>query len=790
MFLKKLLAFAALSCSLLVHVAFAAEDDLQSEHVKQAIHRARNFLLEKQDRVQGNWVSYPSFPGGKTALCTLALLNAGDAPQEPHIARAIAHLRSMSAPKHTYVAALQTMVFCQATPEKDLLLIRRNVELLQEWQIKTGIRKGGWSYSAKKSSNGGDNSNAQFALLALHEAERAGIDIDPRTWELAYDYWTGMQYPDGSWGYDEEQPGTGSMTCAGIASLVIAAGRFTRDATLSPEGRVQCCGRVDQDDSEARIQRGLQWLGNHFSVHRNPVTIHPPQAGRAWVFYYLYGVERVGRLSGRRFIGRHDWYREGAAMLVANQDTLRGFWKGNASIEAEDPTITTALALLFLSKGQRPVLAAKLKYGIGEEWNQHRSDLANLTRYAEQAWGRDMIWQTVDIRAASAEDLLQAPVLFISGRDSLDLTDQEQQELRSYIDQGGFIFAEACCGGEGFDRDFRRLMQQIFPNQPLRQLPFDHPVWFAEAKVDPKFAPESLWGVDACCRTSVVYCPEDLSCYWELGLTDRVGDRSRQTPFSAAVSQKITACHNLGVNVLAYATGRQLKDKLEAIPPSNLHTASTSGTRGVLEIPKLRHGGGSDDAPQALENLIASLDRQWKLPSRHRERLISATDPALFDYPILYMHGRREFRLSSSERDAIRAFVERGGVILADAICASPEFTSSFRREMQSLSDNAIWQPVPVDHPMWTREYGGYDLSRVTRRDPQARAADDPLRAKLVNVAPRLEGLFIEDHFAVLFSPYDISCALENTPSLECQGYIPEDAAKIGMNLVLYALQQ
>ena len=243
-------------------------------------------------------------------------------------------------------------------------------------------------------------------------------------------------------------------------------------------------------------------------------------------------------------------------MLVANQDTLRGFWKGNASIEAEDPTITTALALLFLSKGQRPVLAAKLKYGMGEEWNQHRSDLANLTRYAEQAWGRDMIWQTVDIRAASAEDLLQAPVLFISGRDSLDLTDQEQQELRSYIDQGGFIFAEACCGGEGFDRDFRRLMQQIFPNQPLRQLPFDHPVWFAEAKVDPKFAPESLWGVDACCRTSVVYCPEDLSCYWELGLTDRVGDHSHQAPFSAAVSQKITACHNLGVNVLAYATGR------------------------------------------------------------------------------------------------------------------------------------------------------------------------------------------------------------------------------------------
>jgi len=760
-----------------------ARAEVTQDKVQQAIHRARNFLLEKQHRQDGHWPPFPGFAGGETALCTLALLNAGDKPNEPHMARALAFLRSMEPPKFTYVAALQSMVFCQATPEQDRLLIRRNVALLESWQIKKGIRNGGWTYSAKQSLNSGDNSNSQFALLALHEAERAGIEVSRKTWELAHDYWVRMQYPDGSWGYDEANPGTGSMTCAGISSLVIASGHFTNDASVSAGGRVLCCGRVDDTESEQRIRRGLQWLGKNFSIHRNPVSVDRANAGRAWVFYYLYGVERVGRLSGRRFIGRHDWYREGAEALTASQDSLRGFWRGIGGAES-DRTIATALALLFIAKGQRPVLAAKLKYGDDDDWNRHRSDLANLTRYAEQAWGRDMTWQVIDIRAASAVDLRQAPVLFLSGRDTLRLTDDQRQELRSYIDQGGFVLAEACCNGEGFDRDFRRTMQQIFPNNPLRELPHEHPVWYAEAKVDPEFAPQKLWGIDACCRTSVVYCPEDLSCYWELGHEQRARD------YPEAVEKKITACLNLGVNVLAYATGRQLKNKLDAVRATDRHATESSDSRGVLVVPKLRHGGGSDDAPLALSNLLDALGRELNFPVSRRKLLLAATDPALFDYPLVFMHGRREFRLSSDERNALGVFLERGGVILADSICASQEFSDSFRREMQDLLPGGIWQPVPPKHVMLTREFGGFDLARVTRRDPQFRMDNDSLRAQLVSSSPRLEGLLIDDRYAAIFSPYDLSCALENTPSLECQGYVPEDAARIGMNLVLYALQQ
>jgi hypothetical protein len=42
----------------------------------------------------------------------------------------------------------------------------------------------------------------------------------------------------------------------------------------------------------------------------------------------------------------------------------------------------------------------------------------------------------------------------------------------------------------------------------------------------------------------------------------------------------------------------------------------------------------------------------------------------------------------------------------------------------------------------------------------------------------------------VFFSPLDLSCALESQNSIQCPGYDTTDAAKVAINLMLYALQQ
>jgi hypothetical protein len=154
------------------------------------------------------------------------------------------------------------------------------------------------------------------------------------------------------------------------------------------------------------------------------------------------------------------------------------------------------------------------------------------------------------------------------------------------------------------------------------------------------------------------------------------------------------------------------------------------------------------------------------------------------------MHGRTAFRLTDAERKQLRAYVERGGMVFANAICASEQFTKSFRREMEAIFADQPLEPIPKDDPLLTDLYGGFDLSTVTRRDPQRTSGNGPVRGKLSKVAPDLEGIRFGERYGVIFSRYDLSCALEKHDSWECQGYVREDAARISMNVVLYSMQE
>jgi hypothetical protein len=487
-------------------------------------------------------------------------------------------------------------------------------------------------------------------------------------------------------------------------------------------------------------------------------------------------------MSGRRFIGEHDWFREGAETLISLQDDLRGMWQGEGHAE-NNPVIATSLALLFLSKGRRPIVVSKLQHTETSDWDRHRAAVQNLTFRVEQRWKRDLSWQTINARAATADDLAQTPVLFISGRDGLRMSAEQANDLRQFVQRGGFIFAENCCSGTGFDRDFRALLKQLFPDSQLRLLPPDHPVWYAEQKVDPQFM-KPLYGIDACCRTSVVYCPQDLSCYWELS------QGNREPSYPEPVRNEIEAALRIGANVLTYATNRELRNKLDQQSLALNNAPGEALERGTLQVPKLQHAGGSDEAPNALPNMLAFVRQQAQMRVIVGNRLVSATDASLMEYPLVFLHGRRQFRFSAAERQALATYLERGGVLFADAICASPEFAESFRSEIAAIFPGRSLQRIPPDHPLFTPAFRGFDLPKVTLRDPQVRREDDPLRATLTQVSPVLEGLHIDDRLVVVLSPYDLSCALENGASLECQGYIKEDAARLATNVILFALLQ
>lgn len=174
----------------------------------------------------------------------------------------------------------------------------------------------------------------------MNAAREAGIRVNPGTLELTRDYLEYYHNADGGWGYTpNNKQSTASMTCAGIAGLIFCGARPFLSAETLWDDRVDHCGEGRFDP---HLSRGINWLGTHFRVDQN--IGH----GQQYKLYYLYGLERAGRLAGIRFFGQNDWYRLGAEELVHQQDQARGFWNG----PGEPPIIATSFALLFLAKGR------------------------------------------------------------------------------------------------------------------------------------------------------------------------------------------------------------------------------------------------------------------------------------------------------------------------------------------------------------------------------------------------------------------------------------------------------
>ncbi len=749
--------------------------DLSPQQVEQGIQLAVRFLTSNQLK-DGGWPEYNAmYPDGVSALVTLALLNSGLPPDKPEIAKALQFL-SRRELERTYTVSLQTMVFCAANPNRYAGQILRNAE----WLARAQLPNGGWSYG--QNEGGGDPSNSQFALLALHEAQRSGVANFPvETWRTifgrAQKYWYGLQNKDGSFPYASEGEGTGSMTCAGIASLVIVGSQLDGLEPVALDS-IQCCGAPQT--SQERIDAALKWLGDNFAVSKNPNS-------NAQMMYYIYALERVGRMTGQRFIGGADWYRQGSMQLLHLQkQTVTGRIVGSNAYHGNEFT-ETAFGLLFLSKGKRQTVINRLQFGRDDDWNHHSAAIQHLTTYVEQAWKRDLSWQNIELDKATVKDLLESPVLFISGSQVPVLSTAHKTLLHDYVEQGGFIFAEAChgngCEGRAFEEFFQALVVELW-DTPLEKLSPDHPIWFAESRVAPQDLPDDAWlyGVQTCCRLGVVYCPISLSCRWQLNQPYGL-----KPEFTAAVRKDVDVSTKIGLNVVSYATGRELKQKLDTVTVLEEVRSKLPTDRGVFLLPKLKHNAGADDAPRAIPNLISWMDKENPFSLSSQRRLIDITPEQLEDYLVAFMHGRGELRLNELQRGALRDYFKHGGFLFADAICADEAFAESFRREMALILEGPLTN-LPDNHELLTRDYSGFDIRQVRVIDPDL--SGDNIVAAQRRIAPRLEVGKVDNHIAVIFSPLDISCALESRHSLQCRGYLREDAARIGINVVLFALQQ
>ncbi len=329
---------------------------------------------------------------GHTALPTLAMLKAGVPADDPAIVKAFEAMRKLPA-DHVYSVAIYLMAIhakyapkldtfdtdigtsrAKRTQPEEVLKKLSKVDKAAliagaDFLVRAQNARGLWHYKLPNSdaSTGFDLSNVQYALLGLRAAADSGLRIKAGVWlsaldgvletqdakgeetELIWDEVRGdyairhkervqlrpFRYTDGKKNGPlgentvPTRPATGSMTTAGVACISICREALWRSRRFG--------GKLRKVTSRS-MRDGMAWLQVNFSVTTNPG--HPSGSHH---LYYLYGLERMGMLADRRFIGSHDWYKEGADLLLSKQ-TAAGAW-GNH--------VPTSFAILFLKRATR-----------------------------------------------------------------------------------------------------------------------------------------------------------------------------------------------------------------------------------------------------------------------------------------------------------------------------------------------------------------------------------------------------------------------------------------------------
>lgn len=136
--------------------------------------------------------------------------------------------------------------------------------------------------------------------------------------------------------------------------------------------------------------------------------------------------------------------------------------------------IAIALLLLAAAPTAAEVTVARLQYD-GGDWYCDPSALPNWLRQVRARTGIPAAAEPAVVTMDS-EDLARYPLLYLSGHGGIRLSDREVEQLRRYLDAGGFLFAD---DNYGLDRAFRELMARVYPDAPLIRLGSDHPVFHA-----------------------------------------------------------------------------------------------------------------------------------------------------------------------------------------------------------------------------------------------------------------------------------------------------------------------
>jgi len=758
--------------------------------VEDAIKKGKAFILAHQEP-DGSWEQLkPNMPpgippamlaaiqasmagraGGISALVTYGLLAAGQDPKSPEIVKAVKFLSNLKMDT-TYGVALRCQVWNHLPRDTATRQLSAHDAALLLGEARNHDPQGFFSYTLLGNTpkfTSYDNSNSQYGVLGLWAAAEMGVEISDAIWSAMDKGWRAHQEPDGGWAYmymapfnfpvpaanphaaatpairQMISPSTVSMTAAGLASL------FIMQDMLHGNDHLTCTGNA----ADPNIDKGLEWMGNAFRANKVDFSDR----------YALYGIERIGVASGRRYLGATDWFAVGADDLVRTQ-AADGSWNGMGICTSAGPSGLTAFCLLFLASGRAPVMANKLQYDIdtnGDKpvvanWNQRPRDMAHLAKWAGKQCETLLNWQVVNL-SVPVEELHDAPILYIAGDQTLSFNDANLAKLRLFIEQGGLIVGNADCDKPAFVAAFKKLGQKLAPAYEFTPLPAIHAIFTSQQFHADKWRHKpNLDALSNGARVLMLLLPS--------------GDCSRLWQTNTYIGHE--EAYEVMSDIFLYAVdkkGLRAKGDTYIVTPDPALTPYHA-----IKVARLEYAGNWNPEPGGWRRLAAVM---------HNKDLTSLTITTLKlgdgkldnTYPVAHLTGTVAFTLADDALAELKKYVDGGGTLIIDSAGGGGDCADSAEKAIAQIWPDQKLELLKPDDPLYCSACDS--VSQVVYR----------VYARQVfgaSTKPRLRALRLDNRPAVILSTEDISVGMVGMEIDGIVGYTPASATNLMRNLLLH----
>ena len=187
---------------------------------------------------------------------------------------------------------------------------------------------------------------------------------------------------------------------------------------------------------------------------------------------------------------------------------------------------------------------ARVQYDGGGDWYNDPEIIPNLLNEVKKVTNIEVDPTNYHVKLIDT-DLYSFPFLFITGHGNISFSEKEVENLRKFLENGGFLYAD---DDYGMDQSFRKEMKKVFPDIDFVELPASHKIFHSFYDF-PGGVPQIHKHYEGRPKAFGLFFNENLVCLYTYnsnisdGWTDRYNDPS----------YKREEAIKMGINIIVYS---------------------------------------------------------------------------------------------------------------------------------------------------------------------------------------------------------------------------------------------